>query len=154
MLFLFICSVHGAPWRSHLSHTYDEDCGFAAMAGNDRQNPRRGMGAKPGAMGTWKCQTQGCGEGIMERTQQRIEYARKQQGITGMPKDIICSECYGKLLDGTSMKLKDGSVPRVDCISVKWLAWKGATSIIWNCIYVITNEVYYHATLYTWRNLL
>ena len=45
----------------------------------------------------------------MERTQQRIEYAHKQQGETGMPKDIICSECDGKPIDGTSMKLKDGS---------------------------------------------
>ena len=69
----------------------DEDCGSAALAGTDRKNPRRGgySNAKPGAMGTWKCQTQGCGESIMERTQQRIEYARKQQVVTGMPK---CSQ--------------------------------------------------------------
>ena len=104
-------AMYMAAHSSDMISTFgdDDDDGFAAMAGNDRQNSRRGMGAKPGTMGTWKCQTHGCGEGIMERTQQRIEYARKQQGITGMPQDIICSDCYGKLLDGASMKLKDGS---------------------------------------------
>ena len=59
-------------------------------------------------MGTWICQTKNCQQGIQERTQQRIEYARKKTGARSeMPKDIICNECYGSLLDGTSIALKD-----------------------------------------------
>jgi hypothetical protein len=61
-------------------------------------------------MGTWKCQAKNCQNGISDFTQKRMEYARKRSGAgSGIPNDILCQECYGKLLLGPSITMKDGS---------------------------------------------
>ncbi len=61
-------------------------------------------------MGTWKCQAKNCQNGISDFTQRRMEYARKRTGAgSSIPNDIICQKCYGKLLLGPSITMKDGS---------------------------------------------
>jgi hypothetical protein len=61
-------------------------------------------------MGTWKCQAKNCQNGISDFTQKRMEYARKRSGAgSGIPNGILCQECYGKLLLGPSITMKDGS---------------------------------------------
>jgi hypothetical protein len=61
-------------------------------------------------MGTWKCQAKNCQQGIQEFTQRRMEFARNKSGAgSGTPNDILCQDCYGSLLAGPSIALKDGS---------------------------------------------
>ena len=61
-------------------------------------------------MGTWKWQAKNCQNGISDFTQRRMEYARKKSGAgSGIPNDILCQECYGNLLLGPGITLKDGS---------------------------------------------
>ena len=61
-------------------------------------------------MGTWTYQSKSSDESVTAHTQHRIEFARKKAGDgSSCPNGIICTECYDKLLDGTTINLKDGS---------------------------------------------
>jgi hypothetical protein len=67
-------------------------------------------GRRTAKMGTWKCQAKNCQQGIAEFIQKIMEFARKRSGVgSGVPNDILCTDCYSHLLLGPSIALKDGS---------------------------------------------